>query len=324
MSITVSSIISEYGAYYENSGQNIKRLFNLLMQPTETEKHMTGIKTDNTIYRMANGLISSVVQPFHKTFSAKGDLTFTPNAIELGHAKVDVSLYPDDIEDTWLGFLADNNLSRKEWPLVRYMVEQYLIPKIKDDIELNAVYSGVKKAAPGSGTAGDPADVWDGLRKQIYAGITAGTAKDYTSTVGTLDTATIFDQVEAFVDKISNVYKNVPMGVFLSPSWFRAYMRDKRSQGFYQLSNDKQVGDGIDFTPQRVVPLPSMEGFNEIFATPKMNMLRVTKKGANAYKFKIEEAKREVAIMTDWWEAPGFGLFEAVFAAGTFTGSGAN
>lgn len=324
MSITVSSIISEYGAYYENSGQNKKRLFNLLMQPTETEKHMTGIKTDNTIYRMANGVITSVLQPFHKTFSAKGDLTFTPNAIELGHAKVDVSLYPDDIEDTWLGFLADNNLSRKEWPLVRYMIEEYLIPKIKDDIELKAVYDGVKAAAPGSGTAGDPEDVWDGLRKQLYTGITSGKVNDYTSDVGTLQAATIFDQVETFVDKISNVYKNVKMGVFMSPSWYRAYMRDKRSQGFYQLSGDKQVGNNIDFTPQSVIALPSMEGHDEIFATPKANLLRVTKKGANAYKFRIEEAKREVAIMTDWWEAPGFGLFEAVFAAGSFTGSGSN
>lgn len=322
MGVTVSSIVSEYGAYYENSGQNKKRLFNLLMQPSETEKHMTGVKTDHTIYRMANGVITSLVQPFNKIFSAKGELTFTPNKIELGHPKVDVSLYPDDIEDTWLGFLADNNLSRKEWPLVRYMIEEFLIPKIKDDIELNAVYTGVKKDAPGGGVAGDPQDVFDGLRKQIYTGIAAGTVNDYTTEVGALDSDTIFDQVETFVDSISNVYKNIRMPIFMSPSWYRAYMRDKRAQGYYHITSDKEVNNGVDFTPQFVVALPSMEGCNEIWATPKANLLRVTKRGENSTKFRIEEAKRLVSIMTDWWEAPGIGLFEAVFAAGTFTGSG--
>jgi hypothetical protein len=47
--------------------------------------------------------------------------------------------------------------------------------------------------------------------------------------------------------------------------------------------------------------------------TPKANLLHLTKKSKNSASFKVEEAKRNVAIMTDWWEGFGFGLNEVVW-----------
>jgi len=323
MGLTVSSIISEYGAYYEKSGQNMSRILKMITQDTETTKLMTQIKTDETIFKLAQGTINDLIQPFQKAFTAKGTAVFTPNKIELQHMKVDFEIYPDDIEATWLGFLASENLSRKEWPLVRFLLEQYLLPKMRENLELKVAFKGVQKD-PTTDVAGNPEDVMNGIEKLLTLGIAAGTINQVTG-IGALNANTIFDQVEAFHDGISQVYQGVPMVVCMSPAWRKAYFRDKRANGFYQISGANQIDDSIDFTPHKVAGLPSMSGSNILWATTKENMLHITKKGQNAGKFLIEESKRCVSIMTDWWEAIGFGINEIVWTtAGTKSGSGSN
>jgi len=319
MGLSVSSLISEFNAYYESTGQNSKRVLRLMTQPTVTEGFMTSIKTDDTIYKLANSSVSAIVQPFQKTWSPKGTDTFKPVKIEQQHIKADLELYPDDIEATWLGFLADNNLTRKDWPLVKWLVESHYLPRMRSDMELDVVYKG-SFVEPESGVPGAAGTSMDGLRKKLVDGITAGTINQVTG-IGALDEATIFDQVEAFVDGISELYQGVPMKVFMSQRWVKAYLRDKRSNGFYTITDAGKINQGVDFLPFEVQALPSMSGTSDIFATPKENMIHLTKKDVNKSRFNIEESKRQVFLMTDWWEAVGFGINEAVWTNVT-AGSG--
>jgi hypothetical protein len=319
--ITVTDIIAEYGAYYRNSGQNTNRILKMLTQETVTTGIMTPAKTDETIYEYAQGTITSLLQPFQKAYTAKGALAFTPNKIALKHFKVDFNLDPDDIEATWLGFLAAESLTRKEWPIVRFALEQYLLPKMREEYELEVVYNGVEKAVTPD-VAGDAKDIINGLGKLLADGVAAGTI-NLVAGLGPLHADTIFDQVEQFTKGISNVYKSVPMEVCMSPSWVRAYLTDKRAQGFYQISGPGQIDRSVDFTPLTVKGLPSMEGKNDIFATPKANMIHLSKKSINQNRFNIEESKRQLAVMTDWWEGFGFGINEIVWT-NYGTGSASN
>jgi len=312
MGLVVGDIVSEYGAYYEKSKQNKSRVRNLLMQPTVSEKYMTPIKTDDTIFKLANGVIDDIVQPFQKAFTEKGDVTFTPNPLTQYHFKVDFEVYPDDIEATWLGFLASNNLSRKEWPIVRFIIEEYIMKKLKDNMELKEIYKGVY-AAPDPGSAGATGTGMNGIGYMLQSGVDTGTINHIT--LATLTSSNIFDEVEKFVDGISEIYQGIPMNVFMDNTRYKWYMRDKRSQGFYQKSSDKDFDNGIDFTPQKVVSLPSMAGQSILFATPKSNFIHTTKKSVNKTKVKIEESKRVVIVMTDWWEGVGFGVNEAVWTS---------
>lgn len=311
--MTVNDIITEFGAYYLRSGQNANRIKQLLLQPSVTPSYMTPIKTDDTIYQMAKSSISSVVQGFQKAWTPKGETEFTPNKIEAFHLKVDIEEYPDDLEATWLGFLASNSVNRKEWPFVKLLIEAHIIPKIKEDMELYEYGLGVHEE-PTAGTANDVGKNLNGLKKLIQDGVdNTQNPMNYVSDIGALDVDTIFDQVEAFVDKISDVYQTKKMNVFVPYKFMRAYLRDKRSQGFYNLTGDKQIDNSIDFTPQQVVGLPSLNGETFMFATPKENMFHLTKKSSNMTNFKIEEAKRQVFFMSDWWEGIGFGLNSAVW-----------
>lgn len=308
MGLIVSDIVAEYGAYYIKGGQNEARLKRLLLFGRETVKQATKVKTEDTVFRLAQSSVSSLVQSFQKTWTPKGDVTFTPNPIQLYNLKVDLDLYPDEIKNSWLAFLESNNLSRKEWPLIRYIMEVHLITRIDDDMERNEYYKGIY-TAPTAGTAGLNGKSMNGVEYLLKnnAGV------NRVALGAALDPSTIYDQMEEFYELVSEEYQNTRMIIGVAPKWKRAFLKDKRSLGYYDISSSKEINDSLDFSPARVVGLPSMIGSDDIWATPADNFLHVTRYGENASKFKVEEAKRCVSIMTDWWEGLGFGINEAVW-----------
>jgi len=307
----LTDILTEYGAYYEKAGQNKKRVLRLLLQAAVTEAQMTPMKTDDTVFKLANATIDDIVQPFQKGWTPKEATAFTANELRLFPLKVDEEIYPDDIEASWLGFLASNDLDRSKWPLVRFIIEEFYIPKIQDNIELKEIFHG-EYAEPTPGTAGATGTSMNGLGKMIRDGLEAGTINNID--LGSLTAENIFDKVEEFADNISEVYQGVKMNVFMSQTWYKRYMRDKRAQGFYDYGSDKSITSGIDFTPQSVVGLPSMHGSDVIWASPKSNIISLSKKSQNKTKFKIETLKRQVFFMTDFWKGVGFGINGAVWA----------
>ena len=72
MGLTVTDLITEFGAYYLQGSQNVNRVLKMMMQPAITEQYMTLIKTDDTIYQLAQGKINDLLQPFQKAFTPKG------------------------------------------------------------------------------------------------------------------------------------------------------------------------------------------------------------------------------------------------------------
>jgi hypothetical protein len=323
--MNVADIITEFGAYYEQAGQNKNRILGMLTQGLKTPMYCTPVKTDDTIYRLASLQIGDLVQAFQKGWTPKSDIAFKPNELRLHHFKVDLEVTPDDVEAIWLGFLASDAVSRKDWPLIKFLIEhpeQGIIAAINRDMETKEYGQGVA-TDPTSGVAGVTGKTMNGLVTLLQAGVDAATMNSIN--IGTLDKDTIFDQVEAFVDGISEVYQNVSMNIHMSPQWAKYYHRDKRAQGFYTIASDAQIKNTIDFMPQMVEPLPSLSGTDVIFATPKVNMIHLTKKGENKNRFDLQESKRTVNILADWWEGIGFGMDGVVWtnlqAAGSGSGS---
>ena len=319
MTITTSAIVSEYGAFYQDAGQNKKRILNLLTQPRELTAFATPIKTDDTIFRLANASFRSLVQPFQKAFTQKGGVEIVPNEIRVYRMKIDDEFIPDELYATWLGFLAKGGIDRKDWPFVKWLIEVYYNSQIDQDMELNEYYKGVY-ATPGAGVAGLDGTSMNGLQKQLQLGVDAGTINSID--IGALDADTIFDQVEEFTDSIAEVYQGIKMNVFMSRAWYKKYMQDKRAQGFYQKTSDAQITSGIDFTPLDVKPLACMVGTSDIFCTPAENFLHIAPATLSKNQFKLEEAKRSVAVMADWSEGLGFGINKAVWTNIRATGSG--
>ena len=307
MAINVADIISEYGAYYKNSGQNMSRLLRLIQFGRETTKIARQIKTDNTIFRLATSNITSLVQAFQKTWTPKGEVTFLPNPIELFNMKVDMDIYPDEIEDNWLGFLASESQSRIEWPLIRYIMENHIFKQIEEDLEMKLYYKGVR-VEPTAGTAGNTENSMNGLQLHLQTNQKVNRLE-----MDPLEASTIYDQLEEAYEQIKEEYQNKPMLICLAPKWYRAFLIDKRSQGFFTRTGPNEIDNTLDFSPAKVHGLPSMINTDDLFITPNQNLLHLTKKGQNAANVRLEESKRCVSIMTDWWEGLGFALNEVVW-----------
>ena len=315
MSIITTDLVTAFGARYINEGQNMESLKDQIRQPSVTPSYAVPIIHDSDVYRSSNTQLGEIVQGFQKAFTAKGDLTFTPNEIVLRNAKIDLALYPDDVKGKWLGFLASlDKPARAEWPIVRYLLEKHVVPQIPHDMETKAYWGG-SYVAPTPGVAGTTAGTMDGLKKLIDAGLTASTINAIALT-NTPAPTTMVECVEEFTDDVFTInpaLRGVKMRVFMEPKFLVNYFRDRRTT--FGGNVDYTAGvTTVDFSPNiELVGLPSMEGSGYIWGTPAVNFVHLRK--SNGMKDpKVEEAKREVALMLDWYEAIGFDYNQLVFA----------
>lgn len=313
MSIVKTDLVTQFGDHYIPEGQNESRLLAAIRQPSVTAGYAKPIIYDGDLYRFSNTVLDEVVQSFQKGFTPKGDLEFKPNEIRLRNIKIDLSLYPDDVKSSWLGFLAGKEANeRAQWPIVRYMLENEVVPQMKQDMETKAYFKGVY-AAPTAGTAGASSAVIDGVKQLLEAGIADSSMKQIA--LSAVPSATnAFDLIEEFVDNFDSKLDAIPMRVYVTKKMLREYLRDKRNTHGTDVNYSAEKVT-IDFADNvELVALPSMAGENYIWATPKDNFLYLRR--ANGMKSpKVEESKREVFLMLDWWEGLGFGHNELVYVS---------
>ena len=320
MALELNDIIQEFGDYYLDSGQNLSRLKEALRQPSATlEKFGTRLFTRDTVYQMANPIFKQLIQPFRKKFEPRGGVDFNPNEIRLRRIKVDDSIDPHDVEDNWLGFMAGDTSSKVEdYPVVKWYLEHYIAKQVQEDKELNAVYKGKYDENGNS-----PSDCMDGLKEQLLAG--ASHAKypiNIISGIGAFADVSIFDQLEAYDEAISEKYTSVPLVHFVPQKWVRLFQKAKRANGFYFIASPAEIDATIDFTNHIVVGLPSMNGTNDIFSTVKENLVHVVKRKTDydAAKIDLQKVGRSVNMLADWWEGIGFGCNQLVWTTAETVG----
>lgn len=314
MAITVTDVITQFGALYKNEGQTINNIYSKFYKQTDTTSYMTPVYTDDDTWRATEIVDGQALQAFHKNFTPSGDETFTPLEIPLYQFKIDRLIDPNVIENTWLGFLAGDGVERKDWPLVKYLIENRIIPKALRDYELSEIYKGVYAApagvvAPALGTA------MNGLGKIIADGIVAGSIVPITTGAISTDPATFVGQVETFANGIVAVnadYVNLPMNIFLSPTLMLRYRSGYRAK--YSLNTDfSGQTEKVQDTNYTVIGLSSMIGKNRMFATVKENFIDLRSKKREAAKLELQPFDRTVKVLGDFKRGAGFGMLGAVF-----------
>lgn len=310
--MNVADVITEFGAYYLDHGQNLNDLRKQLFQKSETETMFTRIETDQTVLRGAEPRVTRLLQPYQKTWSPTGTVSFKPVDIPLFKQKIDFEDYPDDLEASWLGFLADKNLDRKQWPIVRYIVEELIMPQMEEDLEENEIYAG-EYAAPGvPGTAGAAGTAMDGIKLIINNWIDDGR----TSTIATgaleSDPVDFVTQIEEWCKSIDQKYWKLAMELGLNPQLHRRFMdgmQIKYNQ-YYKQKDDLVTVNGFPFVLKSNA---SMIGSEKIFMSPKWNMANPVKKPSNQKTMLIESVDRKVKLFTDFWRGVGFYIPELIF-----------
>ncbi|MDJ0367298.1 hypothetical protein QMK33_19290 [Hymenobacter sp. H14-R3] len=322
--MTIESLLAEYGSYYIAAGQNATRLVQRAFIAGVTESLFGSIVTDDTQYRMAKTDLGRILQAFQPGWTPLGTVAVTPVVLSQFPMKVDLELTPDQIEASWLGFLADNDLDRAKWPVIRWLIEAHILPQIQEDFELNEVYLG-KFVAPTKGVPSAAGTAMDGIRTIINQGIANSQITPISLGALPSDAVAFCEYVEAFCRAFSIRYKGRPMKVCMNPTLAERYARGRqikygRDMNF-MTSKPLLAGNGdaivqipIEFTLHTVVGLVSMGTSSKVWATPDDNRKKLSKKSVNEKMVRVESAKREVAIFTDYYKGVGFPLLEAVFA----------
>jgi hypothetical protein len=317
MAINVVDVIAQFGAYYKPGSDNEKNLRNTLYKPSETAAFFAPRPTEDTIYRGNLASLDRIVQPFQKAFTPIGTFKFAPNEFALYKLKIDLQENPDDLEATYLGFLANlPEADRAQWPFVRWAIENHIKQRRDQDLEENEYFAGVY-AAPGAGVAGAAGTSMNGLRKVIRGYNTAGRTNLGAGAIATgalaADPVDFCTQVEDFVRSMDKRLRTRVDKIFMSNDNELKYRdgKDKKYNLTYAKDTDLQTIN--KFPTVSVQGLESHNGSDMIWATIPANRIAPVKKASMKDSMKVQQfAPRVVSFYTDWWESLNFEVPEFI------------
>lgn len=311
-SIDVADLKTEFKTYLN---QKDKPILKALTQKTESEKFMTS-KMAITEWRASRAVITSVVQQFSSKWTPLGQGKFTPLTIVNRRHKINVPITPDDINDSWISHLYDESLTPMQMPVVKYLINELVLPKVDEDMEMKLIGKGVYEEL-GEKNTGDPGQAtglgMDGFLTILVKEYENPDTKVNFVKLGIVTDANIVDKTNTFVDSISELYQLKKMNVFNSLTRYKQYKRSYQDLYPTTKGTDKN-NDVIDFSNNTLQVLPSMSGSTHIFTTPKENFISLRHKNLNASKLWMEGSDYDVKIFAEWWKAVGFAMAEALFA----------
>lgn len=310
MSITVTDVVSQFGAYYIKGSQAEKDLYKLLYNQTDISELFTLMPGTDTLIRKSDARLTEIVQPYQDAFTPKGALTFKPVEIALFEMKIDIQENPSKLEASWLGFLTGEGIDRKSWPFVRWYMEVHIIRQKKRDMEKQAYFAGVY-GAPTAGTAGAANTVMNGINKVRKTHITNSRTTPITIGAPSTDPVTWCEQVETFVNAIDEDARQEDMVIAMSKVLHRRYRAGKRKKYNAYYDQTPELNLVTDNDNISVKGYDSMSGSSVIWTSPKWNNI-LGQKRSNA-GFQVENVDRNVKIFTDWWEGLGFIIPEYLF-----------
>lgn len=308
-SILAADVVTEWKAVYKAEGQGVKDIMTKLTQRSVTAKYFPTRFTEKTVLEKVSAEFSRVLQRFQKQYTPVGGVKFEPLKIALFKLKIDLQERPDELEESWLGFLADSSLNRKDWPFIKWFLMNALIQAEKD-LEMSEIYHGVAGAiVEGTPTAAGAS--LDGIKIQINRLNTAGKLDLITMGAVPTDPILYVEYIEDMIKQVERPLRNELDFVFVQEDGhdlFRDGMRLKYNVNYAQVEDSKITklrNDNI-----QVVGLPSMAGSDKIWTTPSWNRQAGFKKPGNETVFQVENIDRLVKAYTDYYKGFGFWIGE--------------
>lgn len=313
--IDVNSVIEEF----EDLVNYVKLpVIKDIMTGFETAKHMTHKRAINS-YKATRASMTSVVQQFIAKWTPSGKATFTPLEIPLRRMKINAAILPADVEN-WIFQMYDEGVDIDKMPITLYIINNLIKPQALEDIELKIIANGkfveLDPSAVNDGDAGqDPEKSMDGfmtiLRKQKADPKTKINFVD----LGSIDDSNIVDKVNKFVDSIDEKLQHKEMPIHCSLTRYKQYKRAYKKLYGSDSGDPKFGSDVVDYSNNRLVPLPSMHGEGGFFCTPKQNFILLKHKNeAGASKLFIQKQDYTVKVFGEFRLGVGFEYAEAVVA----------
>lgn len=316
MAITVTDIVTEFGAYYlgNENNQNAARILRLPLETDETSELFPLQLTENQgLERRSNVTQDRVLQPFQKDFTNIGTTEFKPMAIPMFRQKIDLEEMPDDLVKSWLAFLTSSNIDRATWPFIKWWLETLIIPGYKRDMEMNEIFAG-EWVEPTPGTAGAVSTAMDGIKTIINAAYAGGTL-DGLIALGAVpsDEVDFCEYIEAMAAGIPEIYWSEKLTFGMSKVLRNRYRKGRRKKYNLMYAQVTDLDAIEDFETFGIKGLNSHKGSTKIWTSPEWNKVRLVNGIGNMGNFKVESVKRKVSVYTDWWTGIGYWIPQLIF-----------
>lgn len=275
--------------------------------------------TDKFEVRATHSHITSVLQSFTPQWTPKGKTRFTPLTIKQYPMKINVEIIPSDVIDEVLGYLYDEKLDPKDMPIVRYIVEQLVKPKLDEEREIALAIGKYKEPTQGQDgkfVANDANQVLNGYLT-ILCEIKAGGNKEGINllfdgkSLGEGDE--LVTNVEKAVDEVSALYKAQKLTIHADPDLVLKYARAYRDK-YPNTKNEDGKKIKVDYTKFEFGELEGMRGTGAFFITPKVNFRHLISRDPQNQKLRMATQDYAAKIYGEWREGVGFWLAEAIFA----------
>lgn len=313
--VDTTELKQEFGKYVSSDKLTI---FQKLVGPITCTNYMSTIITDKFEVRASQASITSVLQTFTPRFTPKGKTKFTPMTIKQYPMKINVEVYPSDIINDVLGYLYDEKLEPKDMPIVRYIVEQLIKPKLDEDREI-ALVKGRYKEPEASGSSYTPNEVnetCDGFLTQLCDLKKASDTDitwllDGTASLG--EGEQLLNEVEQAADEVAPLYKNKTMFIHADPDLILKYSRAYRDK-YPNTKNQDGEKVKVDYTKFTFAPIEGMRGTGAFFITPKENFKHVMSRDPKNVNLRMTTDDYLAKVLGEWREGVGFWIKEAIFA----------
>jgi hypothetical protein len=311
MGFDITELVASLGAY---NRVHAPELYSRFLKKDYSQKYFRTISGVKDEYVADEFLLTEVLQPYQKTWTPKGDATFSPEIIKARRIKIDMEFDPVDLERTWEGERIDGSLPEGQELLEGYIMSQVLA-KAKKEIEFQIAFKG-KYVTPTTGVPGAAGTSADGLLQIVANAIAAG--KIVPVPTGAITPANARESFELLFDSIDSDYQDQDLVALASPQLLRNYKRDYRTefggnQGYPGISKEDQTVF-IDGTNTEIIPIPGMNGSSTIIITPRENLIRVIDGTSEDedLNLRFQVDKRIIDVLGDFKMGWGFAIIEGL------------
>lgn len=306
LSVSLSALNTNLGNY---TRENLGVLFSYALLGLDSLFSDNGITLLDGLQDeapMPNFTVGDLVRPGkYTTFDPTSNaIAFDSRTMKVRPFKVDLQIYPQDFEKTWLAHNRRGRATMKNWEDVPFA--EYIMMKIMDRIQENihrATYRGIYNA---SGTAVN--DICDGYVKIITDLVAAG--KVATVASGTIDTSNVISKLDEYAEALGDAYAagkgyiHVPRKVFemytkADPTAVGRTMSISEVPGTNGSNLDSVYLRGTDIKVVKNIYLNHGEDDSEIFCTTGNNLFAGTDTVSEFNNIEFQIFDRSIKMLLD-------------------------
>jgi hypothetical protein len=305
MSITVTDIITEYGAYYLNGGQDVNDLLlplrtgsDFYADLTPYSKKNVGGEGSNSKWDRALVETERVMQPWKVDYSpTTSDGSIAPLSTPIRTWKPDRTISPTEtVHENWLQFMEDMNVTVQEWPFVRWFMEVYIMNQLVEDFN-TVSYTGIYAAPSAGATPGALVDSVDGFEQMLLTHIASGLITPIANgAVDLLTDSEYTEYVEDFVKQVDSKLLKKNCVLKMSHTNYMKYRDGYRDIHGKEMDFNGQTPYIID-SKVEIKGYSAMDGSERIYLTEKGNDKKVLPMKNEMGKMWLEAAEYKVKVL---------------------------